>query len=63
MSKTKSIVRVLKVTSDGEKKHFREISLPIGPLSAWKSVAYGVISTKGIDILKLRAQRKRKGGK
>jgi len=60
---TKTIIRVLKMDKEGHRKYYKEITLNVSALNAWKAIVHGFQSIANLDIGKLRAERKRKGGR
>lgn len=63
MTKANTVVNIYRIKGRHDKKHYKSITIPRGGLTVWKALVHGMMSTCGVDIEKLRAQRKRKGGK
>jgi len=62
-SKFKTVVRIDRVLPDKTKEHYKSITIDCHPLSVWKALRQGAFNVLKMDLEKLRARRKRKGGR
>lgn len=58
----KTFISIYEVDGTG-RHYYKSIVLPRAPLSIWKALGHGMFALFGVDIAKLRSERKRKGGK
>ena len=60
--KKKTMIELREYVSHGNRSHYKTITVDVAPVTAWRAIKSGFLAI-GMDLEKLRAERKRKGGK